>query len=234
MAFLWFLQTQCHQSPLPVVPCESRLGLCLSCLVGWGAWGGVGTCAPGRAGGGTSCLPRGVRFCSGRSLPWECTEAAGEPAESSGEGAAGQAGGPLVGVGGGVAGQLPCVQIQGPQRSGCDAWAPLGEVLWGVWGPSWDQLLVEMQGLRAWEGRSRSQVAALERRTRWLGLVPAGAGVWAGQGPASPSPGVRDRCYRGRASLAGAGVLPSPRRMAGTGQPAEPRDSFSFQHPPWA
>ena len=48
---------------------------------------------------------------------------------SSGEGAAGW---PLMGVGGGAARQLPLAQIQGPQRSGCSARGPLGEVLWGT------------------------------------------------------------------------------------------------------
>lgn len=43
MAFLWSLQTQCRQSPLPVVPRESsgpaETAQAWSCLVGWGAWG---------------------------------------------------------------------------------------------------------------------------------------------------------------------------------------------------
>ena len=95
-------------------------------------------------------------------------------------------------------------------------------------GPLWDQLLVEMRGLRAGHGA---------KWPPWRDGPMAGARSCrcGGAGRSRPSlsrPGGQRPLLSGQSLLSRSGRTPFPREDGGD-RPAG-RASFSFQHPPWA
>lgn len=134
-------------------------------------------------------------------------------------GRGGAAGGPLVGVGGGVAGAAPSRPDPGPSEVWLRCSGTLGGGPVGDRALQCDQLPVEMQGLGAWEGRSWSWSGRPCRdRPDSPGSFLQGRG--GGQVEAQPLPAWGQRPLLSGQSLLGrrGWGTPSPRRTQGAGQ----------------